>query len=232
MYVSLQDLELLMAYAAPPPVASTKEVINYARLCRLLVDIGTQALRDEFDAIHGPTNLHAVLAANKATLQHLRNKRIINPIQWGKLFPAISTTVSSRDFDTTLLMVLLRNICGLISPSTGWDALPAATDLSREADLVRIKNYRNTIYGHAEKASVDDITFDDCWRDIRDTVVRLGGVTYAVAVDTLKDECMDPQVQDHYKELLSQWKKDEDNFKELLHEIMKKLDAPKEITGK
>ena len=213
-----------MAYAASP-VASTKETTNYARLCRLLVDIGTQALRDTFDAIHAPANLHAVLSANKATLQPLRNKKIINPIQWGKLFPVIPTAVSSRDFDTTLLMVLLRNTCGLISPATGWDALPAVTDLSREADIARIKHYRNTIYGHAKEASVDDITFDDCWRDIRDTLVRLGGVTYAVAVDTLKDECMDPQVQDHYKELLSQWKKDEDNVKEQLHEIMKKLDV-------
>ena len=123
----------------------------------------------------------------------------------------------------------------MIPPSTGWDALPAVTDQSREADLARIKHYRNTIYGHAEKASVDDITFNDCWRHIRDTLMRLGGVTYAVAVDTLKDECMDPQVQAHYKELLSQWKKDEDNVKEHLHEIMKKLDVlttSQEKTGK
>ena len=223
-----------MAYAASP-AASTKETTNYARLCRLLVDIGTQALRDTFDAIHAPANLHAVLSANKATLQHLRNKKIINPMQWGKLFPAIPTAASSKEFDTTLLMVLLRNICGLIPPPTGWDALPAATDLSREADLARIKNYRNIICGHAEKASVDCTTFNDCWRDIRDTLVRLGGVTYAVAVDTLKDECMDPQAQDHYKELLSQWKKDEDNVKEQLNAILKKLDVmttTKEVTGK
>ena len=199
------------------------------------MDIGTQALRDTFDAIHAPANLHAVLSTNKATLQHLRNKKIINPMQWGKLFPAIPTAVSSKEFDTTLLMVLLRNICGLIPPPTGWDALLASTDLSREADLVRIKHYRNTICGHAEKASVDYTTFILCWRDIRNTLVRLGGVTYAAAVDTLKDDCMDPQVQDHYKELLSQWGKDENNVKEHLHEIMKKLDVlttSKEKTGK
>ena len=45
-----------MAYAAPG-VASTKETTNYARLCRLLVDIGTQALRNTFDTIHPPANL-------------------------------------------------------------------------------------------------------------------------------------------------------------------------------
>ena len=121
--------------SAAPTASSTKETTNYARLGRLLVDIGTQALRDVFDAIHPPANLHAVLAANKSPLQSLRAKKIINLIQWGKLFPAIPTSVSSRDFDTTLLMVLLRNLCGLTSPLTGWDALPAVTDLSREATL-------------------------------------------------------------------------------------------------
>ena len=221
-----------MATAAPT-ASSTKETTNYARLCRLLVDIGTQALRDVFDSIHTSANLHTVLAANKATLQSLRGRKIINPIQWGKLFPPIPTSLSSRDFDTTLLMVLLRNLCGLTPPLTGWDALPAVTDLSREADIARVKYYRNTVYGHAENASVDDIKFKDYWRDIRDTLVRLGGVRYEAAIDDLRNECMDPEVEDHYKELLSLWKKDEDNVKEELGEIKKMLNvltASKEVT--
>ncbi|KAL9954857.1 hypothetical protein ACROYT_G042442 [Oculina patagonica] len=219
--------------SAVPIASSTKETTNYARLCRLLVDIGTQALRDTFDAIHSPANLHAVLAGNITTLQPLRARKIINPIQWGKLFPVIPTSVSSRDFDTTLLMILLRNLCGLIPPLTGWDALPAVTDLSREADIARVKYFRNTVYGHAENASVDDAIFNDYWRDIRDTLVRLGGLQYATAIDDLRKECMDPEVQDHYRDLLSQWKKDEDNVKEQLNVIIKKLDvltASKEVT--
>ena len=209
--------------SAAPTASSTKETTNYARLCRLLVDLGSQALRETFDAIHAPANLHAVLAANITTLQSLRARKIINPIQWGKLFPVIPTSVSSRDFDTTLLMVLLRNLCGLIPPLAGWDGLPAVTDLSREADITRVKYFRNTVYGHAENASVDDIKFNDYWRDIRDTLVRLGGVRYAAAIDDLRNECMDPEVEDHYRELLSQWKKDEDNIKEELGEIKKML---------
>ena len=218
---------------AAPTVSSTKETTNYARLCRLLLDIGTQALRDVFDDIHAPANLPAVLAASISTLQSLRARKIINPIQWGKLFPAIRISVSSRDFDTTLLMVLLRNLCGLTPPLTGWDDLPAVTDLSREADITRVKYFRNTVYGHAENASVDDIKFNDYWRDIRDTLVRLGGVRYEAAIDDLRHECMDPEVEDHYMELLSQWKKDEDNIKEELGEIKKILNvltASKEVT--
>ena len=207
-----------MACAAPA-TSSTKETTNYARLCRLLVDVGTQALRDTFDAICPAANLHTVLNGNKTTFQSLRTRKIINATQWGKLFPAIPTSVSSRDFDITLLMVLLRNLCGLPSPTAGWDKLPAVTDVSREADIARVKCYRNNVYAHAERASVDDATFNTCWQDIRDTLVRLGGVKYRAAIDNLETECMDPEIEDHYTEVLRQWKKDEDNVKDKLNEI-------------
>ena len=166
--------------SSTPATPSTKETTNYARLCRVLVDVGTCALRDCFDSMCTPPTLHTVLVANQPTLQSLRSKRIINPTQWGKLFPAIPASVSSRDFDITLLMILLRNICGLAPPLTGWDALPGATDVSREEDIARVKYFRNTVYGHAEQAFVDDATFDTHWKEIRDALVRLGGVTYKV----------------------------------------------------
>ena len=209
--------------SAAPTFSSTKETTNYARLCRLIVDVGTQVFRDTFDAIHAPTNLHTVLAGNKATIQTLRTKGVINANQWGKLFPTISTSVSLAHFDITLLMVLLRNLCGLTSPATGWDKLPAVTDVSREADIARVKYYRNTVYGHAECASVDDAAFNAYWGDIRDTLVRLGGVKYKTAIDKLETEVMDPDLEDHYKELLTQWKKDEDNMKDDVNEIKKTL---------
>ena len=199
--------------------ASTKETTNYARLCRLLVDVSTQALRDQFNGIHSPANLQAVLAANKASLLKLKARKIINPTQWGKLFPVIPCSVSSVSFDTTLLMVLLRNLCGLAAPASGWDALPPSKDISLEADIARVKYYRNTVYAHADCASVDDVTFNKYWSEIRDTLVRLGGVAYKAAVDNLETDCMDPDVEDHYKELLRQWKNDEDNIKDELKEI-------------
>lgn len=145
------------------PVASSKETTNYARLSCLLVDIGSQALRDTFDSIHEPANLHAVLASPdvKRTLQELFNgrKKILNVTQWDKLYPAIASSVSSTNFDVTLLMVLLRNICNLNPPITGWDEEPPKADERLEADIVRIKYFRNTVCAHAERASIDDATF-------------------------------------------------------------------------
>ena len=217
--------------ASPPPTFhSTKETTNYARLCRLLVDVGADVLRETFDKKRPKGNLDTVLstAPTHAILQTLRKKRVLNPTQWGRLYPAIRSSVSSTNFDITLLMVLLRNICGLVPPSTGWDSLPAATDLTPEADIVRIKCYRNTVYGHASEASVDDAAFSQYWKDIQDALVRLGGTCYQDAVDDLKTECMDPEIEEHYQELLKQWVMDDISMKERLGEIEKKLDDLRE----
>ena len=219
-----------MATGAAPSFHSTKETTNYARLCRLLVDVSAHILRDTFDKRRPTGDLNAVLSSPPvhAVLQSLRKKRILSPLQWGKLYPAIKSAVSSKNFDITLLMVLLRNICGLVRPATGWDTLPPATDTTLEADIVRIKCYRNTVYGHASEASVDDPSFNQYWQDIQGALVRLGGANYQSAIDDLKNESMDPEIEEHYKELLKQCIMDEVSIKERLDEIGKSLDELKE----
>ena len=212
--------------SAAPVFPSTKESTNYARLCRLLVDIGAHVLRVRFDKIYPPGTLDTVLGKHpeQKTLLSLRKRKILNPSQWGKLYPAIKSSVSSKDFDITLLTVLLRNICGLTPPTTGWDKLPPATDLTPEADIARVKSYRNTVYAHANQAAVNDVTFSTYWNEIRDTLVRLGGAPCRAAIDNLERECMDPEMERHYQELLKQWKMDEDSMKDKLDSMDDKLD--------
>ena len=225
--------------------SSNRETTNYARLCRLLVNVGSQALRDTFDHIHTPQNLHIVLssATVQPILQNLYmpprgRRKILDSLQWSKLYPAIPASVSSANFDITLLMILLRNICGLSPPATGWDALPPPGDTSIEADIARVKYFRNTVYGHAEEASVDEMSFSNYWQGIKEPLVRLGGPSYEAAIDQLKIASMDPEVEEHYKELLKQWKKDEDSIKDRLEDIesdiksvRKKLDDLTEIVS-
>ena len=198
--------------------ASTQETTNYARLCRLLVDVGFTVLRDTFHRIHPTANLHVVLSSPSVlpTLESLKQRRVLNSSQWEKLFPAVASSVLSANFDVTLLMVLLRNICGLSPPaSTGsWDELPPDSDNSTEANIVRIKWYRNDVYGHATKASVDDATFNALWQKISSAVLALGS-GYGAIISRLKTECMDPAAEDRYQQLLSDWKKDDDISKDM-----------------
>ena len=203
--------------------SSTRENTNYARLCRLLIDMGTEALRNIFNGIHPPANLCKILLSSSphyTTLKKLQKKGILNPTLWGKL-----STASSAEFDITLLMVLLRNVCGLSPPvSTGsWDELPPDSDNSTEANIVRIKYYRNDVYAHAIKASVDDLTFNKLWKNISNAILGLVSGTSATlnttAIDRVKTECMDPDAEAHFRDSLNDWKKDDDNMKEMLEEL-------------
>ena len=219
--------EVIFMAAALSSFASSKETTNYARLCRLLVDVGSQVLRSTFDKIHPPATLHTVLGSTSVhypTLQSLYKgkKKVLNPTQWGKLYPTHSP-VSSSNFDITLVTVLLRNICGLSPPATGWDHLPPAANTSIADDIARVKYYRNTVYGHASKASVDDFSFSTYWKEIREALVRLGGAQFQVDIDKLEYDCMDPDIEEHYRELMKQWKKDDDSIKNKLEEMEGKM---------
>ncbi|XP_022805286.1 E3 ubiquitin-protein ligase DZIP3-like [Stylophora pistillata] len=216
-------LGVIFMATASASFTSSKETTNYARLCRLLVDVGSQVLRSTFDKIHPPATLHKVLgktSVHHATLHSLYKgkKKVLNPTQWSKLYPAHSP-VSSATFDITLLTVLLRNICGLSPPATGWDRLPPAANTSIADDIARVKYYRNTVYGHASQAAVDDISFSSYWQEIRQALVRLGKAHLRTDIDNLEHDCMDPDIEEHYRELMKQWKKDDDNIKEKVEEM-------------
>ena len=63
------------------------------------------------------------------------------------------------------------------------------------------------------------LSLNTCWSDIRWDSVRLGGAKYKSAIDYLETEYMDPEVEEHCKEFLSQWKKDECNVNDQLYEL-------------
>ena len=225
--------------SASPLFRSSKETINYARLCRLLVDVGSEALRDTFDKVHPPATLHGVLMTYKPILEPLyigrigkKNvRKVLNPTQWGKLYP-VHSRVTSASFDITLLTVLLRNICGFRPPATGWDNLPPATDTSTADDIARVKYYRNTVHSHAIQASVDDTTFNAYWDEISEALVRLGGNSFRGYIDNLKHDTMDPDMEEHYRELMKQWKKDDDVIKDKLEEVIGNIVLAFKILGK
>ena len=102
--------------SATPSNPSTKGTSNYAQLCRLLVEVGPHVLREIFDRVCPPENLQAVLTnpTNRAKLQTLRKKRVLSTSQWEKLYSVVKSSVSSRNFDSSLLLLLLRNIFGVV----------------------------------------------------------------------------------------------------------------------
>ena len=182
-----------------------KAKANYLRLCQLLVDKGGNALRSALHAKHPPSTLLAVLNANKKTLNRLKFK-VITPSQWDLLFP-VSGTSDSNNFDVTLLTILLRNICGLRSPATGWNVMPPGSDTSTSANIARIKIFRNEVYGHIARAHMDDIEFERLWKEISTPLIMLG--IPQQDIDELKVAPLTPE-EESYIEELKEWEKRED----------------------
>ncbi len=187
---------------------------NYSRVCQLLVDKGGDALRAALHVKHPPSTLAAALNTNKKTLSGIRYS-VINPTQWNLLFP-VSCTPDSRNFDVTLLTILLRNICGLPSPPAGWNVMPPASDTSISANIARIKIFRNEVYGHTPSAQLDDTTFETFWQEISKPLVHLG--IPQQDIDELKEAPLSPE-EESYIEKLKEWKELEDDLLSKLNDL-------------
>ena len=205
-----------MATAAPSPLASSREKTNGSKLNRLLIDGGTTVLRNIFDAIYPPANLVADLNANYLILNKLLRRRVLNRHQWDKLFPPGGMAPDSNTFDITLLFLLLTNICGLSPPLTGWHTKPSPGDNSLEANLARVKFFRNVLYGHMTTTGVDETSFSSIWQELSTTLHSLG--LDQAEIDRLKAE---QGGEEDYLDALIEWADSEENIKAQLKDIRK-----------
>ncbi|CAB4038098.1 Hypothetical predicted protein, partial [Paramuricea clavata] len=149
------------------------KAFNGTKLMRLILDDGTEALRNIFRKFY-PGNLQVVLSRNQRVLSNHRSGKIINQNQWDKLYPVSPNQPNIMDFDITLLSVLLRNICHLSPPFSGWDKMPNISDHSVEADIIRIRFFRNERFGHIPNTAVSTADFKTFWAEISLPLVRLG----------------------------------------------------------
>ena len=204
-----------MSASAPSPLASSLEKTNGSKLSRLLIDGGTTVLRTIFDGYHPPAKLSAGLTAHSCTLNALLRKRVLRAAQWEKLFPPGGAAPDSRTFDITLLFLLLTNICGLSPPPlSGWHAKPSPGDNSLEANLARVKFFRNELYGHVSSTGIDTPTFSSLWKEISAVLVALG--LDQKEIDKLKEEKCGAE---DYLDVLLEWAKSEEELKSHLADL-------------
>ena len=203
-----------MAAASSSPLASSVEKTNGAKLSRLLIDGGTTVLRTIFDGYHPPANLLANLNANYHTLNNLLKRRVLHKPQWDLLFPPGGAIPDSNTYDITLLFVLLTSICGLSPPPTGWHTKPAASDTSVEANLARIKFFRNKLYGHVTTTGMDTPTFTLLWLELNAVLVALG--LPQAEIDRLKAEHCG---EEDFLDMLFEWAESEEDIQSQLKDI-------------
>ena len=187
--------------------AVSEEKTNGTRLARLLVDGGTHVLRKILHSVHPtPATLQHVLNNNLRKLQSLKSKHVIFDDQWEKLFPASGDPrPDSTTFDLTLLHLLLREICQLTAPPTGWRKMPADGDVSREANIVRIKCFRNELC-HSASTGIAKAKFEDKWNIVSSALVAMG--IDQTEVDRLKTAPIDHDTERRIEEEVNKWKLD------------------------
>ena len=227
--------------AAEEALRTTDEKANFQRLTRLLMRGGLALLREVFDNIHPPASLPAVLGTNKVHLQNLRTttgnkvltyaerKCLYNPHGPG-------TYGKSAEFDISILYKLLRSICSLTAPVTGWDKLPNSADPSREADIVRIRCYRNKIYSHDRLMQVTDADFEKLWMGISEALLRIAGVIsiakkdeWKKAIDEFFDAPLTPDAEECVDELQSWYLMDMETKHELDQIQLKQAEMQKQL---
>ena len=208
----------------------SEEKTNGTRLVRLLIDEGTHVLREFLYSIHPAATLQQALINNRGKLKRLRSKRVLFDSQWEKLFPSSGNPPDSNVFDITLLHLLLREICNLTAPSTGWHKMPADADASPEASIVRIKCYRNELC-HGVSTGIPNDEFEDKWNKISSSLEALEVIAYRKKLRSLKNAAIDHDTR-RVEEELEQWRKEKQLEKSgLISELCTCLpdDIPEEL---
>ena len=199
---------------------STNGKEHFQRLTRLLMCGGVHVLRETFDTFHPPKDLSTTLKDPKVQTQLKKAKLTLDERNCLNQ-PAVKST----DFDITLAFRLLRTICNLTPPATGWDKKPVDADHSLEADLARIKYFRNSVYGHNQKMEISDSDFCYLWKEISEAILRIItkiNITkkdeWEKAIKTFLNDPLTPEAQKCMEEL-KQWYEKEEDVKDMLHQV-------------
>ena len=182
----------------------SEEKTNGTRLTRLLVDGGTHALKEFLHSIHPQDKLQMVLSKNRPKLQSLKRGRVIFDSQWKKLFPPSGVRLHSDTFDISLLHLLIREICHLTAPVCGWNKMPAEDDDSVEANIARIKYFRNELC-HSTSTGVPNHEFEEKWKQISSCLEALELYAYRQKIERLKSDAIDHDIERRVEEQVDHW---------------------------
>ncbi|CAG2234572.1 unnamed protein product [Mytilus edulis] len=164
----------------------TEEERNFARFFLVNFKVSPDIARRFFDGIFPPTHLAQFINSSMRAIINLNKSKRINAAQleilrripgtvWPSYLPpmpAVIKATSSKDFDLTMMICLLRNLGGLLTPSNGWDQLPHPSDTSPGAALATLKWYRNQL-AHTTLTSMDNNEFTDKWTQVEKALTSL-----------------------------------------------------------
>ena len=210
------------------------------RMCRAVVDLGGNILRDcLYYHIKPSVVLQDVLASRYF------KKHPLNPHQMAILGNA-SAKGDYSECDITLLYSLLRNLtpsCSVLRPTTGWGKVPvAAGDLTLGDDIERIREIRNEIYGHVASTELSDALYNDKMKELQDICTRMDMVhkgvlasptprlqKYTQTLSDIQVESIDHDMEERYRQELMRMKETDTDTRELFCKLKDDLSGKNDI---
>ncbi|KAL3866107.1 hypothetical protein ACJMK2_043440 [Sinanodonta woodiana] len=161
-----------MASAKPSKYVSTPETQNFARVCRLFVDLLRDVLWEALTKRILPDDLPEMVRNNKGKLV----KGNMTEDQYQRICKLGGVNVSCEDFDISLLYILLKHlpkpqIQGSFKPK-GSDDYPDEKNTQEMDDIERIRIKRNQLFAHTGKGSLSKSEFETFWTHMEAVVER------------------------------------------------------------
>ncbi|XP_062589121.1 uncharacterized protein LOC134250792 [Saccostrea cucullata] len=174
----------------------SKEEENFLRYF-LGIGIAEKAVRMWFDTIIPPDELDNHLKKNKNKKELWKNS---NEEQKSTLFPRYGT-VTSTDFDVSLLYKVIRKTTKVRKPTKDWGETPDPMDKKASDDLERVRIYQNSFYHGLQ--SISDIEFEKKWKELKEIIQRLAGGLLDGEMDSIQHKDLDHSARSSVKRSLA-----------------------------
>ena len=172
-----------------PSTDFEKANAKFACLCQLMMTVCADLFRDVLDYYIQPAELKTELFG---ICRYLRS--IMNEEQWAILkryreLGGNAIPLSTKDL--SLLYILIRFICNIPPPQTGWGCRPESEDKSLAGCIERIRILGKTILDHSEESKETlESDFKDILKNLRTNITEIQKMvfkkdSYAQAVDEL-----------------------------------------------
>jgi hypothetical protein len=116
-------------------------------------------------------------------------------------------------------------------PACGWDNPADENDTSIAADLLRLKDIRNTIIGHKSSAQISSEEYKSLWKDLENIFIRIKMVvcgsgesekSIRTKLEVYRSKALEPtdEIEERYANLIQRW---HDEFTTLQKKVMVEL---------
>ncbi|XP_060571579.1 E3 ubiquitin-protein ligase DZIP3-like [Ruditapes philippinarum] len=213
---------------------STESSAYFYRIISLVVDVGTETLRDIFYWKVPKSNVVTLFATPgvQSEFKRLKGIKALTEVQYAK----VTNKPDPDTYDISLLTTLLTNqkICRISKPKDGWGKVPDQSDISLGADLLRLREIRNEIIAHRNKAQLEVEDYKKIWGNVEIVLLRLAANIDASEKDKVKEKIRSAETRvlepfhDREKKLLQvfiEWQKEDNKKTEVqLSDISNKLE--------